>query len=279
MRVIETISELRSWRHGLTGSVGLVPTMGYLHAGHLTLVRRARAENDAVGVSVFTNPIQFGPNEDYARYPRDLPRDLQLLASEGVDAVFAPGVSEMYPEGFSTYVEVGDVTERLEGTARPGHFRGVATVVTKLFNLFQPTRAYFGQKDAQQVVVIRKMVADLAMPLDIVTVPTVRDADGLALSSRNVHLSESERRAAAGLSQALVRAAKLYQDGERDAEILRRAVLGWLTEEPLVHLEYVSLADAETLDELAVVDRSALLSLAARVGRTRLIDNLLLRQA
>lgn len=278
MEVIETVAALRAWRRGLRGTLGLVPTMGYLHEGHLALVRRARAENDHVAVSIFVNPTQFGPGEDYATYPRDPERDLALLRQEGVAAVFLPSVEEMYPAGFSTAVEVGGVTERLEGAARPGHFRGVATVVAKLLNQFQPDRAYFGQKDAQQVVVVRRMVRDLDIPVTIVVVPTVRDADGLALSSRNVYLAPEERRAALALSRGLFAAAAAHAAGERDAERLRALVRAHLAAEPLVRPEYVSLADAETLAELAVVDRPALLSLAARVGRVRLIDNVVLEE-
>lgn len=279
MHVIETVSELRAWRHELTGSLGLVPTMGYLHEGHLALVRQARRENECTGVSIFANPMQFGPEEDFARYPRDLPRDLRLLAREAVDIVFVPSVAEMYPPGFSSAVEVSGVTGRLEGTARPSHFRGVTTIVSQLFNIFQPARAYFGQKDAQQAVVIRTMVSDLAMPLDIITIPTVRESDGLALSSRNVYLSASERRAAAMLSRALFTAAALFEAGERDAGRLRSAVSRQLDTEPLIQPEYVSLADARTLEELTVVDRPALLSLAARIGPARLIDNVLLDES
>lgn len=279
MRVIETIRELQSWRRELTGSLGLVPTMGYLHEGHLALVRQARRENDFTGVSIFANPMQFGPEEDFARYPRDLPRDLQLLAGESVDVIFVPSVAEMYPQGFSSTVEVSGITDRLEGAARAGHFRGVTTIVNKLFNLFQPTRAYFGQKDAQQVMVIRKMAADLAMPLDIITVPTVRDPDGLALSSRNAYLSPSERQAATMLSKALFSAAALFEAGERNAERLRAVVSQQLATEPRIQPEYVSLADAETLEELIVIDRPALLSLAARIGSARLIDNVLLNES
>ncbi len=279
MRVIETVSELQAWRRELTGSLGLVPTMGYLHEGHLALVHQARRENDFTGVSIFANPMQFGPEEDFARYPRDLPRDLQLLAREAIDIVFVPSLAEMYPPGFTSAVEVSAITDRLEGAARPGHFRGVTTIVNKLFNIFQPTRAYFGQKDAQQVVVIRKMVADLAMPLDIITVPTVRDSDGLALSSRNVYLSANERRAATMLSRALFTAAALFEAGEHDAGRLRAAVSRQIAAEPRIQPEYVSLADAETLEELTVVDRPALLSLAAWIGPARLIDNVLLNKS
>jgi len=276
MRVIETVAALRSWRRALPGTLGLVPTMGYLHEGHLALVRRARAENDHVVVSIFVNPTQFGPGEDFAAYPRDTERDLALLRGEGVDAVFLPPVEEMYPPRFSTAVEVGGVTERLEGAARPGHFRGVATVVAKLFNQSQPDRAYFGQKDAQQVLVVRQMVRDLDMPVEVVTVPTVRDADGLALSSRNVYLGPEERRAALAIPRGLFAAEAAFRAGERDAARLRAMVMEHLEAEPLVQPEYVSLADAETLEELTVVDRPALLSLAARVGRARLIDNVVL---
>ncbi len=276
MEVFERIADLRAWRRAGAGSLGLVPTMGYLHAGHLALVERARGENDRVVVSIFVNPTQFGPQEDFNRYPRDLERDLALLREARVDAVFAPSVAEMYPPGFATYVEVGDVTERLEGAARPGHFRGVATVVTKLFNIVQPDRAYFGQKDAQQLVVIRKMVADLAIPVEVVAVPTVREPDGLALSSRNVYLSPEERRAAVALSQSLFAARDRFQAGERDAEALRETVRALVAREPLVRLEYVSVADPETLEELSTVGDRALVSLAARVGATRLIDNVLL---
>jgi len=277
MEVAETIAAVRTWRerHHLM-AVGFVPTMGYLHEGHLALVRRARTENPVVAVSIFVNPTQFGPQEDYARYPRDIPRDLALLAREGVDLVFTPSVEEMYPLGFASFISVGPIGERLEGAARPGHFRGVATVVAKLFNIVQPTRAYFGQKDAQQVLVIRRMVADLNVPVAIVPVATVREPDGLAMSSRNVYLSPTEREIAAAIPRALFAAEARYHAGERDAEALRALVRAQLAATPGIQLEYVSLADIETLDELETVDRPALLSLAARVGTTRLIDNVLL---
>ena len=276
MRVIETVAGMHEARRALAGAVGLVPTMGFLHEGHLSLVRASRAENDQTVVSVFVNPTQFGPSEDFATYPRDVERDLSLLRAEGVDLVYAPSVAEMYPAGYSTYVEVGGVTERLEGAARPGHFRGVATVVAKLFTAVQPTRAYFGQKDAQQCAVIRKMVADLSFALEVRVMPTVRESDGLALSSRNVYLGPQERAAALSLSCGLFAARDAWAAGERDAERLREIVRATIAAEPLVGLEYVSVADAITLDEAATVDRSALISLAARVGRTRLIDNVVL---
>ncbi|WP_026369446.1 pantoate--beta-alanine ligase [Kallotenue papyrolyticum] len=275
MEIYTTIAECRAARARLTGTLGFVPTMGYLHAGHLALVRRAKAECAHVAVSIFVNPTQFGPHEDLERYPRDLPRDLALLENEGVDLVFAPSVAEMYPPGYSTYVEVGDVSEPLEGAHRPGHFRGVATVVCKLFNIVQADRAYFGQKDAQQTVVIRRMVRDLNIPTSIVVVPTVRDADGLALSSRNVYLTPEERAAAPVLYRALTAARERYAAGERDAEALRRVMRAVIATEPLARSDYVSVADAETLREIeGPIETGALLSLAVRFGSTRLIDNL-----
>lgn len=272
MRVATTIDQYRRIRAAMTGTVGAVPTMGYLHEGHLALVRRARAENDHVVVSIFVNPTQFGPNEDYARYPRDPERDLALLRAEGVDAVFMPSVEEMYPEGFATYVNVERLTERLEGAHRPGHFRGVTTVVTKLFHILQPHRAYFGQKDAQQLIVIRRMTRDLAFPVDIVDVPTVREPDGLAMSSRNVYLSPDERRAATVLFRALERARQLWDAGVRDGDRLREAMREVIDSEPLARADYVSVADPETLEELGAIEGRALASLAVRLGSTRLID-------
>jgi pantoate--beta-alanine ligase len=277
MHLFRTIAELRIWRsQQASRSVGFVPTMGYLHEGHLALVRRARAENETVVVSIFVNPLQFGPQEDYDRYPRDLDRDLYLLEREGVDAVFAPSVSEMYPSGFSTAVVVtGPIAERLEGEARPGHFRGVATVVTRLFGLVQPQRAYFGWKDAQQVLVVQRLVQDLALPVDIVPLPTVREADGLAMSSRNVYLSPEERVAASAIPRALFAALERFRSGERAAAALRELVRRTLTTTP-VRLEYVSVSDLETFQEVECVERPALLLVAAWIGTTRLIDNVLL---
>jgi pantoate--beta-alanine ligase len=276
MQVLRTVAEVRAWRRGLAGSVGLVPTMGYLHEGHLSLVRAARAADAHVLVSIFVNPTQFAPNEDLARYPRDEERDLALLEREGVDAVFAPGVEEMYPEGLSTYVTVEGLTARLEGASRPTHFRGVTTVVAKLLNIVQPERAYFGQKDAQQLAVVRRMARDLDLPVEIVGMPIVREADGLAMSSRNVYLSPEERQAALVLSRALRLASELCAAGERDAGVLRARMRALIDEEPLARADYVSIADPETLAELDRVDRPALASLAARFGTTRLIDNTLL---
>jgi pantoate--beta-alanine ligase len=284
MQVFRTISELRAAREALPpgARVGLVPTMGYLHAGHLSLVAQARRECDVVVVSIFVNPTQFGPNEDLSRYPRDEARDLALLEPEGVDWVFAPAASEIYPPGFQTAVEVREVTRVLEGAARPGHFSGVATVVAKLFNLAQPHSAYFGQKDAQQVVVIRRMARDLNFPVRIVTGATVREPDGLALSSRNVYLDRAERQAALVLSRALAAARTRWEAGERDGAALRAVMQATLAAEPLAHPDYVSVADPETLQELDLTPpgQAALASLAVRIGRgTRLIDNTLLEPA
>ncbi|NOZ30156.1 MAG: pantoate--beta-alanine ligase [Chloroflexi bacterium] len=277
MEVVERVSEVRRIRRERAGSWGLVPTMGYLHEGHLSLVRRAREENDHVGVSIFVNPTQFGPGEDLDAYPRDLERDLELLRALDVDLVWVPTVEEMYPPGFQTYVIVEEVSKPLEGAARPGHFRGVATVVAKLFNVFQPDRAYFGQKDAQQVVVIRRMVEDLNFPVEIVVCPIVRDPDGLALSSRNVYLTPEQRAAAPVLYRALCAARDAWMAGERDGERLRQIMRAVLDSEPLAQVEYVSAADPETLAELGDAGQGVLLSLAVRIGRARLIDNILLR--
>jgi len=276
MQVVKAIDEIRKLRQSLTGSVGLVPTMGYLHEGHLALVKRARADNSTVVVSIFVNPTQFGPGEDFGTYPRDLTRDLKLLEQEKTDIVFVPSDEEMYPPGFSTWVDVEKVTDHLEGASRPGHFRGVATVCAKLFNIVQPTRAYFGQKDAQQAIVIKRMVADLNMNLEIVVVPTVRESDGLAVSSRNIYLSPEERQAATVLFKALSLARQLWQDGEKDAEKIRQRMVSLIQKEALARIDYVSIADSNTLEELKHVDCPALASLAVRIGKARLIDNVVL---
>jgi pantoate--beta-alanine ligase len=282
MEIIKTVAEMMGktagWR--VTGKkIGLVPTMGFLHEGHLSLVKRARVENDLVVVSIFVNPLQFGPKEDFGRYPRDLERDLKLLEGEGVDAVYNPSPDEMYPPGFNAGVEVQGITDVLEGGHRPGHFRGVTTVVAKLFNAVGPQAAYFGQKDAQQVAVIKKMVRDLNFPLQIVVCPTVREPDGLALSSRNVYLNPEERKAALCLSKALTAAAELWNTAGRDGEALRDAMQAILQAEPLARPDYVSAADPETLREYQGeigTDKGVLLSMAVRIGNTRLIDNFLL---
>jgi pantoate--beta-alanine ligase len=274
MQVAKSIAGIRALRHRLSGTVGFVPTMGYLHKGHLALVKQAKIENSAVIASIYVNPTQFGPREDFGAYPRDLDRDLELLRKEGTDIVFAPPDAEMYPPEFRSWVDVEKVTERLEGASRPGHFRGVATIVAKLFNIVQPTRAYFGQKDVQQVAVIKRMVADLNMKLEIVVVPTVRESDGLAVSSRNIYLSPKERQAATILFGALELAQRLWRSGEKDAEQIRRQMVMVIEKQPLARIDYVSIADTETLEELSFLDRPAVACLAVRIGKTRLIDDM-----
>ena len=274
MDIARGIAELRAARREAPAPVGLVPTMGALHEGHLSLVDRARAECATVVASLFVNPTQFGPHEDFDRYPRDEARDCELFERRGVDLVFAPAQEEMYPPGSATIVRISDLAERLEGAHRPGHFDGVATIVAKLFNVVQPDRAYFGQKDAQQLLVIRRLVRDLDMPVEVVGCPIVREPDGLALSSRNVYLSEEERAQALSLSRGLGRAREAFEDGVRDAGALRRLVEETVVAEPLAGIDYISLADAATLDELeGTVEGPALLSMAVRFGATRLIDN------
>jgi len=276
MQVIETVSEMKQLRQNLGEPVGLVPTMGYLHEGHLSLVRQARRDNASLVASIFVNPTQFGPHEDLKSYPRDIEHDLARLEKEATDAVFMPPAADMYPPRFSSWVEVGKVSERLEGDSRPGHFKGVSTVCAKLFNIVQPTRAYFGQKDAQQVAVIKKMVADLNMNLEIVTLPTVREPDGLAMSSRNTYLNSDEREAASVLYQALKLAQKSWARGETDAGLIRREMAELIRKQPLAAIDYISISNAETLDELATLRPPALVSLAVKIGRTRLIDNIVL---
>jgi len=276
MKVVETVEELRKLRQQLAEPVGFVPTMGYLHEGHLSLVRRAKAENPSVVVSIFVNPTQFGPSEDFEKYPRDTERDLAMLEEVGTDIVFMPPATEIYPPNFDSWVEVGTITERLEGASRSGHFRGVATVVAKLFNMVQPNKAYFGQKDAQQLIVIKKMVADFNMNLEVVAVPTVREPDGLAKSSRNTYLNPEQRQAATVLYRALTLAQELWSQGEKDAAKLRYQMVDLIQKEPLATIDYVSIADNETLEELDTVEPPALVSMSVRIGKTRLIDNIML---
>ncbi|MCR4397952.1 MAG: pantoate--beta-alanine ligase [Firmicutes bacterium] len=278
MKVVGTIAEVREYvgaakRRG--ESVGFVPTMGYLHDGHLALIRRARAENDVVVVSIFVNPLQFGPNEDYERYPRDLERDIALAETGGADLVFAPSVSEMYPRPMLTYVNVEKLSEGMCGASRPGHFRGVATVVCKLFNIVTPDRAYFGQKDAQQAAVIKRMVGDLNINVQTVTVGTVREPDGLAMSSRNVYLDAGQRSAALVLSKSLSLARRMIEAGERDAGKVRDAMTRMIQSEPLARLDYIALVDAEDLVPLDRLSGPVLIALAVFIGNTRLIDNIL----
>ena len=276
MKTVTSLSELRAERAQLPGPVGFIPTMGYLHAGHISLVQQARNECASVVVSIFINPTQFGPNEDLANYPRDLPHDLVLLEEAGVDLVWMPTPEIMYPPGFQTWISVEHLTQGLEGGVRPGHFRGVTTVVTKLFHAVQPQKAYFGQKDAQQAAVIQRMAKDLDFPIEIVVCPTRREPDGLAMSSRNSYLNPAERQAAPVLFRALGAAKAAYEKGERSAEALRRVVRAVISTEPLAKLQYVSCADLDTLEELESVHGRVLLSLAVFLGKTRLIDNTIL---
>jgi len=273
LRVLRTRAELREALRAAPRPVGLVPTMGWLHDGHRELIGRARSDNATTVVTIFVNPRQFNEAADYTKYPRNEERDLAMCAEEGVELVFAPGVDEIYPPGFDTTVSVGAVAQPLEGAARPGHFDGVATVVAILFNLVGAERAYFGQKDAQQVMVIRQMARDLAIGTEVLACPTVREVDGLALSSRNVHLSPAQRRAAAVLRRALLAARSAWEAGERSGDTLRAAMRAELDREPLAAIEYVSIADGSTLAELHTVQGPALASLAVRFGTTRLIDN------
>lgn len=277
MEIISTVGELQNkikdWKkEGQT--IGLVPTMGFLHEGHLSLVRGARQGNDRTAVSIFVNPKQFGPAEDYQVYPRDFNRDAVLLEKEGVDLVFYPPVEDMYPAGYKTYVEVEDLENKLCGRSRPGHFRGVCTVVLKLFNLIQPDEAYFGWKDAQQVLILKKMVEDLNLTVKIKPMPLIREKDGLALSSRNVYLNSQERQAALVLYHSLELAERLIKTGERQAAKIRQQMIDLISAEPLARIDYVEIVDFETLEPLETVEREALIALAVYFGKTRLIDNL-----
>jgi pantoate--beta-alanine ligase len=272
MFIAKTIAEMRNWRQSSKGTVGFIPTMGYLHVGHISLVTLSQKENDFTVVSIFINPKQFGVTEDFSSYPRDTNRDLELLKKAGVAAVFLPDVSEMYPDGFETNVTVTKLSKKLEGEKRPGHFDGVATVVAKLFNIVQPDRAYFGQKDAQQVVVMKKMVDDLQFPVKIVVGDTIREDNGLALSSRNVYLTKKEHDESQVISQSLKLAQELFDKGELDVKKIKKAM------EELINttsgeIDYISIADPKTLDELAKVTDGSLISLAVYYGKTRLIDN------
>ncbi len=276
MKTIIGLDKLRASRLSLAGTVGLVPTMGYLHEGHLSLIRLAKSECENVVVSIFVNPTQFGANEDLSKYPRDLERDLSLIEPLGVDLVWTPTAEIMYPTGYQTWVEVDAITRPLEGSMRPTHFKGVTTVVAKLFNAVQPHKAYFGQKDAQQAAVIRQMVRDLNFPIDVIVCPIVREADGLAMSSRNKYLEGADRKAATVLFRALSAAKDAYEGGERNAEVLRGKMKEVLESEPRAQIQYVSCADYDSLEELEVVKGKTLLSMAVILGKTRLIDNFVL---
>ncbi|MGC9771885.1 4-phosphopantoate--beta-alanine ligase [Fervidobacterium islandicum] len=277
MRLVHTVAEMKRITKELLEegkSIGFVPTMGYLHKGHLSLVEAARKENDVVVVSIFVNPTQFGPNEDYNRYPRDLERDLRLLEPLGVDYVFNPAVEEMYPPMYSTYVEEIELSKYLCGASRPGHFRGVCTVVTKLFNIVKPTRAYFGQKDAQQFRVLRRMVRDLNMDVEMVEMPIVREEDGLAMSSRNVYLNPEERKEATRLYKSLLKAKELIESGERDVQKIKSEMLCVL-DHPLLKVDYVEIVDEETLRPVERIEKKVIVALAVFVGKARLIDNMI----
>jgi len=276
MIVVEGFSELWGELDALDGPLGFVPTMGYLHDGHLSLVRKAREENSHVAVSIFANPTQFAPDEDLESYPRDIKKDLELLKAEGADLVWIPTVEIMYPDNYQSWVEVQSLSKLLEGSYRPTHFRGVTTVVAKLFNAVRPDRAYFGQKDAQQAVVIQQMVRDLNYPIEIVVCPIIREPDGLAMSSRNTYLTADERIAARCLSRGLFFARDAYLAGEREVENLIDIVGKEVKGEPLADMQYVSCADPETLAELSGEVSSCLISMAVFIGKTRLIDNVLL---
>lgn len=279
MEIIKTTAEIKDYVRQVkaTGkSLALVPTMGYLHEGHLTLMREAKAACDIVVVSIFVNPLQFGVGEDYTEYPRDLTRDAQMAESVGVDAIFAPTAGDMYPKGYHTFVDVEEITNHLCGRSRPGHFRGVSTVVNKLFNIVQPDQAFFGQKDAQQLRIIKQMVADLNMNLEIVAVPIVREEDGLAMSSRNVYLTRSERRAAPVLHQSLQQAKEAIEAGERNGGIIRDLILRRITSEKLANIDYVEVVSMSGLEPQEKLEGEILIALAVRFGKTRLIDNIML---
>jgi pantoate--beta-alanine ligase len=276
MKTVKTISEIRQIRKGMQGCVGLVPTMGYLHAGHISLVKQARLTCDHVIVSIFVNPTQFSANEDLSAYPRNLEQDQKILQEAGADLIYLPDETIMYPQGYQSWVTVTELTKPLEGQFRTEHFRGVTTVVAKLFNIVQPQRAYFGQKDAQQAAVIRRMIQDLNFPIEMVVCPIVREQDNLALSSRNTYLSPDERKAATVLSRALFTARDLYQNGEKRTAILLESMKNTINAEPLARLQYLSCSDPQTLTELDHVENQALLSMAVYIGKTRLIDNLIL---
>lgn len=280
MQILKTKAEVRQMiararKEGKT--IGFVPTMGYLHNGHLSLMAIAKKENDLVVASIFVNPTQFGPNEDFAKYPRDLQRDANLVKNIGVDIIFAPEVEEMYgPSGALTYVDINQLSDNLCGAKRPGHFRGVCTVVTKLFNIIQPDRAYFGQKDAQQALIIKRMTQDLDIPVEVKTLPTVRESDNLAMSSRNVYLNPEERKAALVLSGSLAMAEEMIRGGERNAQTVVDAITQKIGAEPLARIDYISAVSAETVQPIAILEGQVLIALAVFFGKTRLIDNLML---
>jgi pantoate--beta-alanine ligase len=278
MRVIEYINDLKAIvrsQKSAGKSIGFVPTMGYLHEGHISLVKSSLHDNEFTIMSIFVNPTQFGPNEDFGKYPRDLDRDLIMAENAGVDVVFVPSVQEMYPEGYVTYVNVEEITQKLCGQSRPGHFKGVTTIVNKFFNIVEPNKAYFGQKDAQQVVVIKRMVKDLNMNVEIITCPIVREKDGLAMSSRNAYLNSEERKAALVLSKSLFEAEELVKIGERDGLKIIEFINNKITSESLACVDYIKVSDPESLEDVAIINKKVLIALAVKFGTTRLIDNIL----
>ncbi|NSW89991.1 MAG: pantoate--beta-alanine ligase [Firmicutes bacterium] len=278
MKIIKSIKEMKDiikQEKTFGKTIGLVPTMGFLHEGHLSLIRTSSSKDDIIIVSIFVNPTQFGPNEDYDKYPRDLKRDVSLAEDAGADLIFAPDVEEMYPQGYKTYVNVENITEVLCGKSRPGHFRGVTTVVAKLFNIIQPDRAYFGLKDAQQYIVIKKMVEDLNMNLEVVPCPIVREADGLAMSSRNIYLSIEERKAALILSKSLFEAEDMVKSGERNAEKILERIYSIISSEKLANIDYIEAVNADTLEKISEIKGKVLIALAVKIGNTRLIDNII----
>ncbi len=278
MRVIEKISDLKAIIRSQKSSgktIGFIPTMGFLHQGHLSLVKASKDENDFTIMSIFVNPTQFGPNEDFDKYPRDMARDTKLAEAAGVDVIFAPLKDEMYPDGYKTYVDVVDITNVLCGKSRPGHFKGVTTVVTKLFNIVEPDKAYFGQKDGQQVIVLKKMVRDLNMNLEIVTCPIVRESDGLAMSSRNTYLSPEQRSGALVLSKSLFKAEQLIKDGERDVAHIIGYISEKISEISFADIDYVEVTDIINLEKVDTINGKVLIALAVRFGKTRLIDNVI----
>ena len=275
MIVIQTIPEMRKWRTSVTGTVGFIPTMGYLHVGHVSLMKLAQGANDHVVVSVFVNPKQFGPQEDFNSYPRNTEQDLKILENAGVSVAFLPAVKEIYPENFETIVSVTKLSKKLEGKKRPGHFDGVATIIIKLFNIIQPTRAYFGKKDAQQVIVMKKLVQDLAFPTDVVVGPTVRQKNGLALSSRNSYLSAQQKNDSSALYESLATAQKLFSEGQHEPEKIKNAMKKIIENSGGI-IDYISIADAHNLEEVTSIGKNTLVSLAVYYGKTRLIDNCLI---
>ena len=276
MKVVETIPEMKKVRRALKEPVGFVPTMGYLHEGHISHVREAKKENGSVVVSIYVNPTQFGPKDDLSKYPRDLERDLTMLENAGTDVVFFPSDKEMYPVGYDTWVEVDKLTKRLEGASRPTHFRGVTTIVTKLFNIVEADNAYFGQKDAQQALVIQKMVKDLNMNVRVVIGTTIREPDGLAMSSRNVYLTPEQRKQATVLNHSLQLAKDVHTRGERNADNIKKHMIALIQKEPLAVIDYISIANPETLEELETIQGKALVSMVVKFGNTRLLDNIML---